>query len=204
MTCNHLGVITDNILEYFLLVFLSMNMYFTFFLLLHWDHHLYAAFKISYPFIFLLLLLLFFFFKTAIPAAYGSSQARDWIHAAAATYAIGVAAPDPLTHCVGLGIELESAVTWAATIEFLTHCAAAGTPKLINWLWPHHVTWELLGQRLNLSCSCSQHNSCGNTGFFNPVHWGGVEPMPLSVTRAVAVGFLTYHATGGTPPTLFI
>ena len=46
----------------------------------------------------------FFFFMTA-PAAYGSSRARDWIWAPAVTYIIAVAMPDPLTHCIGLGIK---------------------------------------------------------------------------------------------------
>ena len=51
-----------------------------------------------------------FFLFTAAPAAYGSSQARDWLRATAATYATyatyaaAVAMPDPLTQCTGQGI----------------------------------------------------------------------------------------------------
>ena len=37
--------------------------------------------------------------------AYGSSKARDWIRAAAATYATAVAMLDPLTHWASPGIE---------------------------------------------------------------------------------------------------
>ena len=37
--------------------------------------------------------------------AYGCSQARDWIWATAVTYAALVAMPDPLIHCIQLGIE---------------------------------------------------------------------------------------------------
>ena len=47
----------------------------------------------------------FFFFLIAAPEAYGSSQARDWIQATAATYTPAVAMWDPLTHCAGLGIK---------------------------------------------------------------------------------------------------
>ena len=37
--------------------------------------------------------------------AFGSSQARDWIQATAATYATAAATPDPLTHYTRPGIE---------------------------------------------------------------------------------------------------
>ena len=37
--------------------------------------------------------------------AYGSSQARNWIQAAAMTYATDAAMLDPLTHCARPGIE---------------------------------------------------------------------------------------------------
>lgn len=37
--------------------------------------------------------------------AHGSSQARDSIPAVAATYATTVAMPDPLIHCIKLGIK---------------------------------------------------------------------------------------------------
>ena len=41
----------------------------------------------------------------AVPVAYGSSPARDWIQAAANSYTTAVATPDLLTHCIKLGIE---------------------------------------------------------------------------------------------------
>ena len=41
----------------------------------------------------------------AMPMAYGSSQARDCIQAAAVTYATPAGMPDPLTCCTGPGIE---------------------------------------------------------------------------------------------------
>ena len=44
----------------------------------------------------------FFFFST--PGADGSSQAREWLWTAAATYA-AVAVLGPVTHCAGPGIE---------------------------------------------------------------------------------------------------
>ena len=36
--------------------------------------------------------------------------------------------------------------------------------------------WKFPGQRLNLSCSCNLCCTCGNTGFFNPLHQAGMEP----------------------------
>ena len=48
---------------------------------------------------------LFFFFMTAL-RAYGSLQARDWIWAAAATYATTVAMPDPQPTVPGRGANL--------------------------------------------------------------------------------------------------
>ena len=51
----------------------------------------------------------FFFFNVfkfmVTPMAYGGSRAREWIGAIALTYATAAAIPDPLTHCVRLGIE---------------------------------------------------------------------------------------------------
>ena len=41
----------------------------------------------------------------AAPAAYGSSQARDWIWATAMTYTTAAAMLDLLTHCAGPEIE---------------------------------------------------------------------------------------------------
>ena len=42
----------------------------------------------------------------AVLMAYGSSQARDRIQAAAETYTTAAAMPDPLTYCTGLEIKL--------------------------------------------------------------------------------------------------
>ena len=47
-----------------------------------------------------------FYFFMAIPTAYGSSQARDWIQATAATWATAEVTPYSLTHWAGPGIEL--------------------------------------------------------------------------------------------------
>ena len=45
----------------------------------------------------------FIIFFMATPLACGSSQARDWIWAAAVSYTAAVAMPDTLTHCAKLG-----------------------------------------------------------------------------------------------------
>ena len=54
--------------------------------------------------------------------AYGSSLARDRIRATAA------AMSDPLIHYLELGIEPP---TQAAAVGFFTHCATAGTPRVL-------------------------------------------------------------------------
>ena len=54
-------------------------------------------------FFFFLIFRLFVFM--AVLTAYGSFQARDWIRASTATYAVAVAMPDPLTHCAWLKIK---------------------------------------------------------------------------------------------------
>ena len=66
----------------------------------------------------------------AVPTAYGSSCARDWIQATAVTYIAVVAMPDPLTHCTGPGIEWTHAspAMRATAVGFLTYWATAGTP----------------------------------------------------------------------------
>ena len=52
---------------------------------------------------------IFFFFSfRAIPMAYGSSQARDWIWATAMTYTAAAANSDPLTHCLRWNLLLHS------------------------------------------------------------------------------------------------
>ena len=45
------------------------------------------------------------YFFMAIPMAYVSSQARDWIQATAVTYTAAVATPDPLMHSAGPGVD---------------------------------------------------------------------------------------------------
>ena len=66
-------------------------------------------------------------FVLATPAACRSSQARDWIQAAAATYATVTMDPQPTEP--GLGIEhLAFTVTRVAAVGFLTHCTRVGTP----------------------------------------------------------------------------
>ena len=49
----------------------------------------------------------FFFFNMAALLAYGSSQARDGIQAAAVTYTTAAAMSDTLTHCARPGIKPE-------------------------------------------------------------------------------------------------
>ena len=69
-------------------------------------------------------------FLMAAPMAYGSSWAKDWIQARAVTYiaAVVMLGPFILLHQAG-------DQTWAATasqanaVQFLTHCATAGTPE---------------------------------------------------------------------------
>ena len=45
------------------------------------------------------------FLNYAEPEAYGSSPAKDWIWATAATHTTAVAVPDPLIHFARLGVE---------------------------------------------------------------------------------------------------
>ena len=47
----------------------------------------------------------FVFFLMATPMTYGSSQAREFIKATAATYSTAAATPDPLTHYSRSGIK---------------------------------------------------------------------------------------------------
>ena len=62
----------------------------------------------------------------ATPGAHGSSQARDWLWATAATQATPGATRDPLTPCTGLGIKPDS-LQWPelSAVGFLTHWATA-------------------------------------------------------------------------------
>ena len=50
-------------------------------------------------------LLFYYYFLMAIPVAYENSQARDGMGAAIITYAPALVTRNPLSHCVGLGIE---------------------------------------------------------------------------------------------------
>ena len=56
------------------------------------------------------------------PCGVWGSWARDQIQAAGATYAAAAAAPDPLSHCAGLGIDPSS---W--------HCRDAADPIELQW-----------------------------------------------------------------------
>ena len=47
----------------------------------------------------------YYYFWMAASAAYGRSQVRDWIWAAAVTYTIAAALLNPLTHYAGPGIK---------------------------------------------------------------------------------------------------
>ena len=67
----------------------------------------------------------------AIPASYGSSQARDWIQAAAATYdttSDNTQSINPL--CCAGDQTCSPAATQAAAVKFLILCATVGTPEL--------------------------------------------------------------------------
>ena len=60
--------------------------------------------------------------------ASGSSQARDWIQAAAVTYASAAQSFNPLHWARDW--TCTSTVTQAAAVKFLTHCTTVGTPIL--------------------------------------------------------------------------
>ena len=65
-----------------------------------------------------------------------------------------------------------------------------------SFLMAAPVAWKFLGQGLkglNLS------HSCGNTRSLNPLYWAGDQTCVSAVTRATAVGFLTYCTAVGTP-----
>ena len=79
----------------------------------------------------------------AIPTAYRSSQARNWIQAATGTYTAAAAMPDPLTHCARLRVE---PTPWATAVGFLTHCTTVGTPEPFYFFIPrsHHPFLNLV------------------------------------------------------------
>ena len=87
----------------------------------------------DFPFFFVFVCIFFFFFIAA-PAAYGSSLARHWICATAASCVVAVAMPDLLIHSAGPGIEL-APLQWPE----LTHCAAARTPMFVCIFW---LIWQ--------------------------------------------------------------
>ena len=58
--------------------------------------------------------------------AYGSSQARDWIQAAAPA----ATTLDPLTHCTGWASQSRLGLDLAAVVGLLAQGAIAGTPVL--------------------------------------------------------------------------
>ena len=70
----------------------------------------------------------------ATHAAYGSSQTKDWVRAAAVIYAGSF---NPLrwsgdqTHA--------SAVTWDTAVRFLTHCPTVETLVILIFGWLNYV-----------------------------------------------------------------
>ena len=97
----------------------------------------------------------------AVPTAYGSSWARDWIQVTAATYATAVAIPDSLTHCAGPGTE---AVPLQRPKPLLSDSSATVPQwELPDWILfcfkiffvflgphPHHLQISRLGAELEL------------------------------------------------------
>ena len=74
-------------------------------------------------FVYLCVYLTDLIFFMAAPMVYVSSRAGHWIQASFETYAAAVA-----SHCTGSGDWTHtSAVTQAAAVRFLTHCATVGT-----------------------------------------------------------------------------
>ena len=66
----------------------------------------------------------------ASPVTCESSWARDWIWAAAVTYAAAAAMLDLLTHLMpGRGLNSHHWSSWAAVVRFLTYCATEGILK---------------------------------------------------------------------------
>ena len=106
-----------------------------------------------------------FLFFMAVPMAYGTSQARDWIRATAATYAAAVAMLDPFNALQRAGDQTyASSATWAAAVRFLTHCATAGTPAstlfILIFLISHMKSYSsslFLSDLLHLAQSLKVH-----------------------------------------------
>ena len=58
------------------------------------------------------------------------------------------------------------------------------------------------GLGLNLSFNWALCYSCGNMGYFSPMHWAGVQTYTSAEAQATAVRFLTYCSTVRTPVSL--
>ena len=87
---------------------------------------------------------IFFFFPIAALMAYGNFSARDWIWAAAVTYAVAMAMPDPLTHSTDWARDqtCSSVATQASGFNFLTHWPQrelCTQHTLALCLWPHSL-----------------------------------------------------------------
>ena len=78
----------------------------------------------------------------ALPIAYGSSQAREWIWAVAETYAAAVATARSFSPLQWAGDWIHtSAVTQAAAARFLIHWATVGSPMnsyILVTIWNRH------------------------------------------------------------------
>ena len=81
----------------------------------------------------------------AAPAAYGSSQARDWIQTTATTYAGSFNSP-----CSTGDRTHDSTVTWNAAVGFLTHCANRENSIFFTFLngWKknqrkNNISWQV-------------------------------------------------------------
>lgn len=64
--------------------------------------------------------------------------------------------------------------------------------------------WRYLGQVLNLSHDCDLHCSHSTTRSSNPQLWAGERTLGSVTTLATTVRFLTFCATVGTPPFIFL
>jgi len=126
-------------------------------------------------------------FLMAAPTAYGSSRARGWIWAVAATYAIAETTLDPSTHCIGLGIE-PMPPQWPEPPKiFLVFFLAV----------PRHKGFP--GQGSDLSCSWDLSHSYSNTRSL--AHCCGLGIKPASQSSQLLLISL-YHA--GTPKVRFL
>ena len=72
----------------------------------------------------------------ATPVVYGSSQGRDWIQAAAVTYALAEAMPDPQIHWARLGIDPEPLQFRSQENPGIQPCLELSNPKMLALTWP--------------------------------------------------------------------